>query len=201
MKALIVAAGLLVGCSGVGFAQDDDGEEERARQPADAHADQLEALLKKLVGSLRAKKTEVASEALRSLVPNKEAVEAALTKEGFEALGGKVQAHAKEIFGAGPQAALEKLGITPEFRKVDVFSATTEDLKSMEAETTAAREFASGLRTCADHLKPATTFYCARLYPRGAEDDPQAGVRLQLFYMHEDRFVYLGPLWKLAAAE
>ncbi|MEZ6187079.1 MAG: hypothetical protein R3F62_18975 [Planctomycetota bacterium] len=198
MRALIVAAGLVVGSFPSAFAQEDMPDQEERAQTQDARSQQLEVLLKKLLSAVRAEKADTANEALRSLIPSKGAVEAALTKEGFAALGGAIQASSKETFGSGPEQALKHLALSPELRKVDVFSATTEDLLSMETETTAAREFASGLRTVAAHLKPGETFYCAHLYPRDAKDDPRAGTRLQVFFFHEDRFVYLGPLWKLA---
>jgi len=201
MKALVVSLGLVVACVAVAPAQEAKPTGEKQQQ-AEPSPEQLEAMLKKMVGALRAKKTDVVSETLRTLIPGKAAVEAALTKEGFAALGGKIQSYAKETFSAGPKSALEKLGVTEDLRRVKVYSATTEDLQSMEVETVAAREFAGGLRNVANHFKPYQTFYCAHMVPRSAEeDDAQAGTRLQLFYFHEGRFVYLGPVWKFQKAE
>jgi len=143
---------------------------------------------------------------LRAFAPNDDALKAAFTDEGHKALAPKIREGATPLFTGEPAEIARRLGLRPELESVEVFTASTEDLLTMDAGTDAAREFASGLRRAAQHLKPRFVWYCAVLKPKApaAEDStqaapatPAAAARLQLFFFHEGKFVLLGRVWRI----
>jgi hypothetical protein len=169
-------------------------------------ADALKAQLERTLAALKATDTAAAGEALRAFAPNDEALQDAFTDEGYKALAPKIREGAAQLFAGEPAEIARRLGLRPELEEVEVFTATTEDLLTMESGTDAAREFASGLRRTAQHLEPRYVWYCAVIKPKApAEDAPPAAApaapvqpaRLQLFFFHQGKFVLLGRVWRI----
>lgn len=161
-------------------------------------AEQLQTQLTQALAALKGGDATALGEALRTFKPSEAALRDAFTDEGFKALAPRILSRAPELFEGEPARIAERLNLRPELEQVQVFAATTEDLLTMEAGTDAAREFASGLRRTAEHLKKRYVWYCAVLKPTGpAAEDPTKAARLQLFFFHEGKFVLLGRIWRI----
>lgn len=161
-------------------------------------AEALKAHLERTLAALKGKDEAALGEALRALKPSEGALRDAFTEDGFKALAPRILERAPELFAGEPAKIAERLSLRPELEQVEVFTARTEDLLSMEVGTDAAREFASGLRRTAEHLKARYVWYCAVLKPTGpAAEDPAQATRLQLFVFHEGKFVLLGRIWRI----
>lgn len=161
-------------------------------------ADALKAHLERSLAALEAGDAAALGEALRALAPTEAALRDAFTEEGWKALAPRILERAPQLFAGEPIEIAQRLSLRPGLGQATVFRASTEDLLSMESGSDAAREFASGLRRAARHLKPRYVWYCAVLTPRGpAADDPAQAARLQLFFFHEGKFVLLGRIWRI----
>ncbi|MBL4846078.1 MAG: hypothetical protein JKY65_11170 [Planctomycetes bacterium] len=144
---------------------------------------------------------------LRGWTPSKEALVDVLTNEGILSIGKKIYKQGKRTFEHDePRAIADALGLHPSLTEVKVFTASTEDLLTMELETVSASEFASGLRDLARHLKPRYRFYVVvlnrtevekkkRPAPAGSLDS--ADLRLQLFALSGGKWIYVGRIWRL----
>jgi len=163
---------------------------ERDQGQADVLKGQLERLLTVVKGT----DAKATGEALRSLAPDEKALKDAFTEAGYKELGTELLEGATKLFAGETPEILERLGLKPDLETVEVFKASTEDLLTMESGTDAAREFASGLRRTARHLKPRYHWYCAVLRSK-VEGSPDC--RLQLFFHSEGRWVLLGRIWRL----
>ena len=163
---------------------------ERDQGQADALKGQLERLLAVVKGA----DAKATGEALRSLAPDEKALKDAFTEAGYKELGAELLEGATKLFAGETPEILERLGLKADLETVEVFKASTEDLLTMESGTDAAREFASGLRRAARHLKPRYHWYCAVLRSK-VEGSPDC--RLQLFFHTEGRWVLLGRIWRL----
>lgn len=158
----------------------------------------LKSQLERALVALKAGDTAALGEALRAFKPSEAALVDAFTEQGHKALAARILQSAPELFAGEPAKIAERLNLRPDLEQVEVFTATTEDLLSMEAGTDAAREFASGLRRTAEHLKKRYVWFCAVLRPTGpAAEDPTKATRLQLFFFHEGKFVLLGRIWRI----
>lgn len=156
----------------------------------------LKDLLERALAAFKAGEAAALGEALRAMGPDEAALKDAFTDEGFKALGPRILERAPQLFAGEPAEIARRLGLRPELETVDVFTASTEDLQTMEFGTDAAREFASGLRRTAQHLKPRYVWYCAVLKAKGAAPDDH-GTRLQLFFFRDGKFVLLGRIWRI----
>lgn len=163
---------------------------ERDQGQADALKGQLERLLTVVKGA----DAKATGEALKSLAPDEKALKDAFTEAGFKELGTELLEGATKLFSGETPEILERLGLKSDLETVEIFRASTEDLLTMESGSDAAREFASGLRRAARHLKPRYHWYCAVLRSKveGAQE-----CRLQLFFHTEGRWVLLGRIWRL----
>lgn len=145
-------------------------------------------------------------ETLRSFQPTKPALEDLLTRPGLEAMGRQIFKSGEKLFASDVPTICKRLKLRPELTEVEVFSATTEDLLTMDLESDAAREFASGLRRTARFLKPRYRWFVVVLNrPQAVKDkapapktpslDP-ADARLQLWGFSQGRYVLLGKIWR-----
>lgn len=139
--------------------------------------------------------------------PTKAALGDVLSEEGVRAIGKAIYVRGRARFRAGdPGLIARELGLHPSMSEVQVFSASTEELATMESGTVAAREFASGLRGMTQFLKPRYQFYVVVLnrpeaakakQPKPKDALDPADARLQLFVHSGKGFVYLGRIWRL----
>lgn len=173
-------------------AKDREGRKKFERDQGQAEV--LQGQLERLLQVVKGADAKATGEALRSLAPDEKALKDAFTEAGFKELGAELLEGATKLFAGETPQVLERLGLKPELETVEVFKASTEDLLTMEPGTDAAREFASGLRRTARHLKPRYHWYCAVLRSK-AEGGPEC--RLQLFFHTEGRWVLLGRIWRL----
>jgi hypothetical protein len=161
-------------------------------------AEALKVQLERTLAALKGGDAAAVGEALRAFKPTEAALTDAFTEAGFKALAPRILERAPELFGGEPAKLAERLNLRPDLEQVEVYTASTEDLLTMEPGTDAAREFASGLRRTAEHLKGRYQWYCAVLRPTGpAAEDPSKVARLQLFFFHEGKFVLLGRIWRI----
>lgn len=161
-------------------------------------AEALKEQLERAVAALKAGDAAALGEVLRAFQPNEAALRDAFTEDGFKALAPRLLERAPAIFSGEPAKIAERLNLRADQEQVTVFTASTEDLLTMEPGTDAAREFAGSLRRTAAHLKPRYVWYCAVLKPTGpAAEDPTQTARLQLFFFHEGKFILLGRIWRI----
>lgn len=175
------------------------GEKPAATTPPDAEQRAEQERKDPLLASLRAWR------------PTKEALVDVLTPEGLRALGKVVYTRGRVRFApSDPRQIAQSLGLHPSMSEVQVFSASSEELATMESGTVSAKEFASGLRGLAQYLKPRYQFYVVVLDRPAAEKarNPKpkdaldsADARLQLFVHSGQGFVYLGRLWRLPESQ
>lgn len=168
------------------------GREKRDRDQGNPEA--LKAKVVELLQALGAGQADKAKELLAALAPDEKVVEDILTPEGKKAIGEKLVAAAKEALAGEPKEVAERLKLDPTLSNVVVFSASTEDLMSMEAETDAAMHFAGGLKRASRWMKPRYRFYAVVLRKPEAEE---GGNHVQLFVYSQERFVFLGKVWRL----
>lgn len=173
-------------------APDGQGRVRFKREQGTAEA--LKGHLEATLAALRSGDAAALGEKLNAFKPDDEALKEAFTEEGYKALAPKITESAPKLFSGQPAEIAARLGLKPEQSEVEVFMASTEDLLTMESGTDAAREFASGLRRTAQHLKPRFVWYCAVAKGKGPADEP---ARLQLFFFHKGRFVLLGRIWRI----
>lgn len=171
-----------------------DREGRKKFERDQGQADVLQGQLERLLAVVKGADAKATGEALRSLAPDEKALKDAFTEAGYKELGAELLEGATKLFAGETPQVLERLGLKPDLETVEVFKASTEDLLTMESGTDAAREFASGLRRAARHLKPRYHWYCAVLRAK-AEGSPEC--RLQLFFHTEGRWVLLGRIWRL----
>lgn len=198
LLALAVPA-LIVGAAPSARAQEEGekpGRQKFSREQGDP--EKLKAKVAELLQALAADKADEVKKTLESLAPDEKVVEDVLTPEGKKALGEKLIASAKEALAGEPKEVAERLKLDPALSNVIVFSATTEDLASMEAETDAAMHFAGGLKRASRWLKPRYRFYAVVMRKPETEE---GGNHLQLFVYSNERFVFLGKLWRLEEEE
>ncbi|MCO5169481.1 MAG: hypothetical protein M9894_24320 [Planctomycetes bacterium] len=161
-------------------------------------AEALKGHLERTLAAFKAGEAAALGEALRAMAPDEAALKDAFTDDGFKALAPRILERAPQLFAGEPAEVARRLGLRADLETVEVFTASTEDLQSMESGTDAAREFASGLRRTAQHLKPRYHWYCAVLKAKGpAGEDPTHGTRLQLFFYRDGKFVLLGRIWRI----
>lgn len=131
---------------------------------------------------------------LRSFAPTKLALKDAFRRPGLKTMGKKLLVSARKLFSGDVDAIVARLGIKPELEVVEVHSATTEDLLTMDIDTVAAKHFARALRRTARLLRPRYQWYAVVLKkPRSRK----AGAQLQIWFHHKKRYVLLGRIWRL----
>ena len=198
LGALAVGAALALS-SGPALAQGGDADDQ-GRVVVRRDQGQADALAQALRGALDALRAgpagaERLGAALAAWRPDAEVVRDLLRGGPDGPLGKAALAEAEVTFAGAPAEVAARLGLRPDLAEVEVFEAWTEDLATMQPESVAAREFASGLRWIAKHLPARYRWYVAVLRPKGSDE----AVRLQVFAFSARRWVYLGRLWRLDA--
>jgi len=199
-KRLLFGLGALLLAAGPALAQG-EGEPEEAgpgrvrfdREQGDP--DELKARVEELLAAIAAEDAEQVGELLGAMAPDEDVVEDVFTPEGQETLGPRLLEGVGRLFEGEPMEVAGRLPLSPKRTEVEVFTASKEDLSSMEYGTVAARHFASGLRAMADMLKAQYHFYSVRM--TDPADEEGRGEYLQLFVYSGGRYVLLGRIWRL----
>ncbi len=199
LPGLVGAAAALVLAAAPARAQGRDADDQ-GRVVVRRDQGQADALAQAVRGALDALRAgpagaERLGTALAAWRPDAEAARDLLRGGPDGALGKAALAEAEVTFAGAPAEVAARLGLRPDLTEVEVFEAWTEDLATMQPESVAAREFASGLRWVAKHLPERYRWYVVALRPKGSDE----AVRLQVFAYSGKRWVYLGRLWRLDA--
>jgi hypothetical protein len=152
------------------------------------------------------KKKDPLLELMRTWRPTKAVLEDAFTVEGLKAMGKTIRTSAKKLFAGDVKSISKRLGIRPDYKEVQVFGASSEDLVGMDLESVAGKEFAGGLKRTARFLKPRYHWYVVVLNrPKEvkAKDKNKrpkldsADARIQLWVFSGGHYRLLGRIWRL----
>jgi hypothetical protein len=153
----------------------------------------LRDLLSQLQRSIAAGDTASASRITRGLIPDIPQIAAVVRERpAYTAVVAKIDTYFRSrIPSTMDDAALARVfAVPPDRTEISVRSASTEDLLSA---TPASQQFTGGTLKSAKFLRPKVMFYTVDFVKPGE----RYGTSMELFFKHQDRWIFLGPIWRM----